>query len=162
MTRRKNEGTLFTCPAENTPRQAGEPHNVIAVLRPLDVRGALHQRHGECFASMNEGRRRGRWVFPFEQRILTAATAGPLHRLYRLDMRHAVLDRTAHDLRLFLQPSDVLPRGRMCCFVVCLCTREQRRSGPIPFLGFVPSRVAICCSLWHPKGKKRTTSWTRW
>ena len=31
MTGRKDEGGLFTCPAENTPRQAGEPHDVVTV-----------------------------------------------------------------------------------------------------------------------------------
>jgi hypothetical protein len=32
----------------------------------------------------------------------------------------------------------------------------------IPFLGFVPSLAAICCSLLHPKGKKRATSLVAW
>src|SRR6476659_577269 len=44
MPRRKEEGSLFPGPAEDTPRQPGEPHDVVAVPRPLDIYGALHQR----------------------------------------------------------------------------------------------------------------------
>jgi len=51
MPGRKNEGTFFTCPAENTPRQAGEPHDVVTVPRALDIPGALHQSIGGCLSS---------------------------------------------------------------------------------------------------------------
>lgn len=43
MTGRNNEGTLSTCGANNSPRQAGESHDVIAGRRVPDVRGAAHQ-----------------------------------------------------------------------------------------------------------------------
>ena len=42
MTGRNDEGTLFTCPEENTPCQAGEPHHIVTVLRALDVPGTVH------------------------------------------------------------------------------------------------------------------------
>jgi len=107
MTRRKNEGTLFTCPAEHTPRQAGEPHNVVAVLRPLDVRGALHQQH--------------------------VAHTVSIGRTPRCSRSHSAR------LALVLQPSAVLRSGRMCCSVVCLCTREQRQRRSVPV-----RTLAIC------------------
>jgi hypothetical protein len=51
MPGRNNKGTLVTCPAENTPRQAGEPHDVVTVPRALDIPGALHQSIEGCLSS---------------------------------------------------------------------------------------------------------------
>ena len=52
-----------------------------------------------------------------------AAAPRPPDTLYRLDVLRAVLSRTAHD-----------------CEVVCLCTREQRRSAPVRTLAMCNSK----------------------
>jgi hypothetical protein len=52
-------------------------------------------------------------------------------------------------LTLVLQPWAVLPRGRMCCYVVCLCTREQRRSPPARTLAICNESIkATVATVW--------------
>ena len=59
---------------------------------------------------------------------------GPPYRLYRLDVRCAVLDRTAHDLRGACSSAlGCAQSGTDVLHVVCLCTREQCRSALGPY-----------------------------
>ena len=76
-----------------------------------------------------------------------AAAPRPPDTLYRLDVLRAVLSRTAHD-----------------CEVVCLCTREQRRSAPVRTLPMCNSKSinATVATFWPASRPSAADLMWRW
>jgi hypothetical protein len=65
--------------------------------------------------------------------ILDLALTAPSHRLYRIELLRAVLDRTAPTCGgpYLVRSPGCVPKAGMCRSVACLCTREQRRSASV-------------------------------